>query len=363
MALSFAVLGSGAFGSLVGGRLAESGAQVFLVGRKGHIEAVRKKKLTIDGVRGKRSIAVAGGTSVTELPFKPDVYVLGVKLADTARTLAEVKDRLDDQSIILTFQNGVPIDEIAATGVRGKVLAAVTGWAATLDGDGVITQTSDGDVVLGGDPKKITSTTDARVQELAQALAKIAPTRVVDDIYGHLWIKLLVSMLYAVPSVGGMTFGDVMVSSAAKRAAFRLWTEGYDVARKLGVKIETYLGMLEPDFMVVRDMPQYVRASFVLDMMVRDRKGHRPSLLQDLEKGKKTEIPYLNGYVVQQARKLGIPTPMNDAVIQMVREIEDKTRRIGRANITVLERVLIFGADKVGLNPLPADFQDQPAKG
>ena len=97
-------------------------------------------------------------------------------------------------------------------------------------------------------------------------------------------------------------------------------------------------------------------------MMVHDRKTHRPSVLQDLEKGKITETPYLNGYVVEQARKLGIPTPMNDAVIQMIREIEGKTRRIGKANITVLERVLIFGAEKVGLKTLPRDTAEQHDK-
>jgi 2-dehydropantoate 2-reductase len=362
MALSFAILGAGAFGSLVGGRLAETGSQVFLVGRKGHIEAVRKKKLAIDGVRGKKAIAIPGGVSVAEIPFKPDVWVVGLKLADTAKALAEIKDRLDDQSILLTFQNGIPIDVIAATGVRGKIVAAVTGWAATLDGDGAITQTSDGEVVLGGDPKLIKATGDARVQELAKALNAISPTRVVDDIYGHLWIKLLVSMLYAVPAVGGMTFGDVMLSSPAKRVAFRIWTEGYEVATRMGVKIETYLGMLKPEMMVVHTLREFAVAAYVLDMMVHDRKAHRPSVLQDLEKGKITETPYLNGYVVEQARRLGIPTPMNDAVIQMIREIEAKTRRIGKANITVLERVLIFGAEKVGLKTLPRDQAEQPAK-
>ena len=53
---------------------------------------------------------------------------------------------------------------------------------------------------------------------------------------------------------------------------------------------------------------------------------------------------------------------MNDAVIQMIREIEGKTRRIGKANIAILERVLIFGADKAGLQPLPADASELGAK-
>jgi 2-dehydropantoate 2-reductase len=153
-----------------------------------------------------------------------------------------------------------------------------------------------------------------------------------------------------------MTFGDVMSSNGAKRVAFRLWTEGYDTARKLGIQIETFLGQLQPEMLVVRSIPDYLRASFVLDMMVRDRRNHRPSVLQDLEKGKSTETPFLNGYIVQRARELGIPTPMNDAVLQMIREIEGKTRRIGRANISVLERALIFGAQKIGLQPLPQDL-------
>jgi 2-dehydropantoate 2-reductase len=160
-------------------------------------------------------------------------------------------------------------------------------------------------------------------------------------------VKLLISSLYSVLAVGGMSFGDAMTSNRAKRVAFRVWTEGYDTAQKLGIKVETYLGQLEPEMFVVRAIPDYVRAGYVLDVMVRDRRSHRRSVLQDLEKGRATEIPFLNGYIVEKAREVGVPTTMSDAVMRMVYDIERKARGISKANIALLERALIFGADKI----------------
>jgi 2-dehydropantoate 2-reductase len=189
MALSFAVLGAGALGSLIGGRLAQAGHRVVLVGRRDHMEAIRKRKLTIDGVRGKSQVAVKTATSVAEIDFKPDVWVLGVKLQSTPEALRQIEDRLDSASILLTSQNGIPIDLIAKDPVArktSKILAAVTAWAATLDADGAITQTSDGDVVIGGDPRRVRATEDPTIQELAKVFAAIVPTCLADDIYGHL---------------------------------------------------------------------------------------------------------------------------------------------------------------------------------
>jgi 2-dehydropantoate 2-reductase len=350
MALSFAVLGAGAFGSLIGGRLAQAGQKVVLIGRKDHMDAVRKRKLAIDGVRGKSQVALQTATSVGDLDFEPDVWVLGMKLQSTSEALSQIAGKLDASSILLSFQNGMPIDTIARHPVATKttkILAAVTAWAAELTSDGAITQTSDGEVVIGGDPRRLRASADPAVQELARVFAAMAPSRIADDIYGHLWVKLLISSLYSVLAVGGLTFGDAMTSNRAKRVAFRVWTEGYDTAQRLGIKVETYLGQLQPEMFVVRSIPDYVRAGFVLDMVVRDRKSHRPSVLQDLEKGKATEIPFLNGYIVEKAREVGVPTPMSDVLMRMVHDIERKVRGIGKANIALLERALIFGADKI----------------
>lgn len=340
--MNFTVIGAGALGSLVGGALAEKGQPTFLIGRKNHINAVNKKGLYISGVRGDRVIQLRGGMTLDTIPHKTDVFIIAVKLADTAAVLRQLQEQITEDTILLSFQNGIPIDEICQHSPKGIVMAAVTGWAATMEGPGKISHTSDGTFTLGCHPHRLNHRSEEKISRLQTILQLVAPTSTTDNIYGHLWIKLMIASLYSVAAVAGYSFGDVIGDRRMKRILFRLWQEGYQVATGLGVKPEAYMGQLYPEMLVVKSIPDYVRASFVIDFMLKDRKKHRPSVLQDLEQGKKTEVPYINGTIVEKASTLNIPTPVNLLVIQMIEEIERGERKISRANIQSLFKTIIF---------------------
>jgi 2-dehydropantoate 2-reductase len=340
--MKFTIIGAGALGSLVGGALAEQCQPTFLIGRENHINTVNKKGLSISGVRGDKLVKLPGATSVDNISHKTDVFIITVKLADTPDVLSQLQDQIDEDTILLSFQNGIPIDTICQHSPKGIVMAAVTGWAATMAGPGRINHTSDGTFTLGCHPDRLNNQALEQIRRLEAIMQKIAPTSSTDNIYGHLWIKLLIASLYSVAAVAGYSFGDVIGDRRMKRILFRLWQEGYEVAAGLGVKPEAYMGQLLPEMLVVKSIPDYVRASFVIDFMLKDRKNHRPSVLQDLEQGKKTEIPYINGYIVEKASALKIPTPVNNAVMSMIEEIERGERKISRANIQKLFKSIIF---------------------
>lgn len=347
--MKYAVLGAGAMGSLIGACLAEAGKEVFLVGREKHVKLVKSKGLKISGVRGERQVKVDGGTDVSEIPFDPDVYIVTVKSAANEEILRSLSGKIDEKTIFLSFQNGLPIDELALFLDQGLILAAVTGWAATFDEAGKVTHTSDGSFILGGDPAKSAGFSQPLIDELVADLNSFVQTQFSPNIYGHLWIKLLISSLYPVLAVSGMRFGDVINNSRVKKVLFRVWTEAYRVAESLGINVETYLGMLEPQMLVVNSVPDFVLGSYVLDVMLKDRREHKPSVLQDLEKGRVTEVPYLNGAVLRYARQQGIELPMNQVVVQMVHEIEEGKRTISKGNLNILQKALIFGVEKAGV--------------
>lgn len=347
--MKYAVLGAGAMGSLVGACLAEAGKEVFLVGRQKHIDIVKKKGLSIKGVRGDKKVKIDGGTDVSQIPFTPDVYIVTVKSAANAEILESVKNQVTDDTLFLSFQNGISIDELSSHGSKGVMLAAVTGWAATFDAPGEISHTSDGGFIVGGDTAAISSAVSDKIEVMAEDLKAFSDVQITDNIYGHLWIKLLISSLYPVLAVCGMTFGEVINNSKVKKILFRIWTEGYHVATSLGINIETYLGMLEPEMLVVNSVPDFVMGSYVLDVMLKDRRAHKPSVLQDLEKGRITEVPYLNGAVLKYAQQFDKDLPMSRAVVQMIHEIEEGKRKISKGNLNILQKALIFGLDKAGL--------------
>ena len=340
--MNFTILGAGALGSLLGGALAENGQPTFLIGRKDHINTINKKGLSISGVRGERLVRLSGDTGFDKIPHKTDVFIITVKMADTADILQQLQDQIVEKTILLSFQNGISIDEINKHNPSGIVMAAVTGWAATYEGPGRIRHTSDGTFALGTQPSCVNDYSLERIRLLETIMGQIAPTSTTDNIYGHLWIKLMIASLYSVAAVAGYSFGDVIADRRMKRVLFRLWQEGYQVATCLGVKLEAYMGQLMPEMLVVKSIPDYVRASFVIDFMLKDRKTHRPSVLQDLERGKMTETPYINGYIIEQARKLNVATPVNTEVMRMIEEIEAGRRKISRTNIQHLFKTVIF---------------------
>lgn len=347
MGINFTVLGAGALGSLIGGRLADAGCNVHLIGREGHITAIKKYGLYVSGIRGEKKIKISASTSVKDIPFDTDVFIVSVKQKDTVAVIRSLNGQIDEDAILLSFQNGLPFREMMLATEKGLKLAAVTGWAATMEAPGKIAHTSDGEFMVGGTSEQQNSIEGSeKVKTMLEILNRISKSRISPNIDGHLWTKLLIASIYSVFAVGGMSFGDVMGNPLVKKIMLAVWREGYSVAKSLNIQLEIYLGQLVPEMLVSNCFEDFMRAGYIIDLMLKDRKHHRPSVLLDLESERPTEIPYLNGTIVREGVKNGIKTPMNEALIQMIYEIEKKKRQIKYSNINILNQVLIFGKAK-----------------
>lgn len=118
-------------------------------------------------------------------------------------------------------------------------------------------------------------------------------------------------------------------------AFYGLYTESYDVAVKQGIDLVKLVGVLDPEFLAVRNRDDIERIAPVLEFMGKPEQygNMRSSMLQDMERGRRTEIDYLNGYIVKKGLEAGVPTPINEAIVSGVKEVEAGKREIAPKNL------------------------------
>src|SRR5919112_667683 len=116
---------------------------------------------------------------------------------------------------------------------------------------------------------------------------------------------------------------------AGREAALAVWREGYDVGAAQGITMDDVLGV-PPDSLVARGPEDRQRADEALEVAMGYAGATKASMLQDLEKGVKTEVDVINGGVVQRGREYGVETPYNERVVDLMHAMERGERRPGR---------------------------------
>ena len=135
-----------------------------------------------------------------------------------------------------------------------------------------------------------------------------------------------------------MVYGDVCALPQGREMAFKLWTEGYDVARALGIDLDEVAGV-DPLDLVVRGPAELPHANRTLDELMARIGQTKASMLQDLEKGAITEVDVINGGVVENARRVNLPNPYNSSVVEIVHSCEKGKLMPGVSNLTLMDEL------------------------
>ncbi len=301
------VVGAGAVGSVLGGFLARSGHDITLLGRAWHLDAVRHEGLRISGLWGehrvtKLSLAVRPEDVAAEPTF--DWIFVCVKSHQTAGAVAQLSAWLGPKTLVCAFQNGLGNYELLLQVVPGERLAlGRVIFGAELE-PGHVRVTVSADEVLIGSP-------DARFPgERSAALAAEfqesgVPALATVTIFTALWAKMLYNCaLNGLSALLEAPYGKLLEQPAAKRLMGAVIEEAYRVAAGRGIR-------LEPS-----DAGAYLAMLFT--RLIPDTAGHDSSMLQDLRRGRVTEIESLNGAIVRLGREVGVPTPVNALVARLV---------------------------------------------
>ncbi len=274
----------------------------------------------------------------TQGPF--DAVYLAMKGTDVEQAAQDVKDYLAPEGYVVTFQNGVVEDRVSAILGRERVVGALVGWGATMHAPGVYEMTSHGENVIGELDGQLTP----RVHQLKAILESIAPTTASTNIYGILWSKLTINCATsATGAVTGQLLGEMLWRNDGRRLALSIFSEVVDVAQAHGIALEPVGGTLDVQQLY---LPPHRRGRGVgLDLIVKHAimlvvgskyRRLKSSMLQSIERGRKAEIDFLNGYVVERGQEKRVPTPANAALTTMVREVEAGTRQISPDNLAEL---------------------------
>jgi 2-dehydropantoate 2-reductase len=323
---SVLVVGGGAIGGVAASLLAPHTSRLAVLDAHAeHVALMRDPGLraTIGG--RDRIVPLDAHESVRELegPFEFALVTVKAPNIDAAvRPLVE-------SGLVLTYVslgNGLVQDRVAAVAGADRVLVGVVEYGATNHGPGHVERTSLGAITTGEPNRPI----GGRSRRLAEVIAPVAEIHLTDNILGAVWSKLLVNCTFsAVGAVSGLTTGEAISDPDGTRAALTLWEEGYEVARAQGLELEQVFAT-DPSELVASVVGREQATSTLLRLIeaVYDTKA---SMLQDLERGARTEVDVICGAVSAHGRATGVPTPANDFVVRAIHEIERGERPLDRS--------------------------------
>ncbi len=307
-----AVMGAGAIGSVIGGMLARKGHMVTLVGRKPHIDEIRKNGLHISGIWGDYTVRDLNG--VTEPPQEhQDVVFLTVKSFDTARAAVEAVPMVGQNTVIVSVQNGLGnIETLVGTFGKEKIIGGMAIFGAVLPEPGNVRVTVIASETLLGEPD---GSLTSRVKDIADMIDSAGiPAKASDNIMRDIWHKALYNIaLNPLSAIFGVSYGEIADNPHTRRLAKEMIFEAFQVAKASGES----LGMNTAD--------EYLE--ILWNQKLPPTRDHRSSMLQDILRGRRTEIDYINGAVVRIGAEHGIETPYNSAVVSMVKAKESLGHR------------------------------------
>lgn len=313
--MKFLVMGAGALGSAFGGMLASAGAghNVTLIGRERHMIPIREHGLRISGIWGSHIVTNIRATTELNVNDEPEVILLTTKSFDTETAMRALQPLISDDSdtAVISLQNGIGNEEC---------IARYVGEAHTMGGM-VITgfeflQPGEVEVTVSAATTKIGELTNEITPRLREIVALFneagIPTDAVDNIQSHIWAKALYSAaLNPLSAIFRVIYGEL-----AHQQSFaiieKVIHEAFNVAHAENVTLF------------------WNRAEEYLEYLWREQipltEKHHSSMLKDIERGKKTEIDFLNGVFVDLGKKHGIPTPVNETIVRMIKFLEESGR-------------------------------------
>lgn len=326
-----AIYGAGAMGTVLGAYISADGKQIDLITRNvGHVEAIKEHGAR---VLGNANFTVrVNALTPDQMSGCYDIIFLLTKQRENPKILPTLRDYLADDGVICTLQNGLPEPSVIEVVGPKRCLGCAVSWGANSIDAGTAELTSK--------KSKMTFSLGSMhghshwiepVKEYLECAGKVI---VEENFFSARWAKLAINSAFSpLSAISGLKFGAVASKNPSRKLALMLLNEAFRVADECGVEIGTIQG---------HDIVQIYRhnggfkkfyANALLPLAMRNHKKLMSGMYFDLNEGKKCDIEYINGVIQRLGKKFGVKTPVNDAVINMVHEIERGERKISPDNL------------------------------
>ena len=338
MSKRIAIVGAGALGGYVGGTLAHLGHDVTLIDPwPEHVEAIRSRGLELDGMTPDERFTVTRAktlhlTEVQSLARRPvEIAMVAVKSYDTAWAAMLIRPYLSPEGFVVSLQNCLNEETIAGVVGWGRTVGVVASMISVdLYEAGRIRRT----VAKGGDRYTIFRAGEPhgrvtrRVEELAELFRQVDSAKATTNLWGERWSKLVQNgMGNGVTAATGLTSGDCLRNETIRRFQIRLAGEAIRVGQALGYQLEKVRGVDPERFVLAAEGDAAALAeveAIIIPKAGANPRGdiQRPSMAQDILKGRRTEIEAMNGVIASKGAEAGVPAPSHAKLTDIVTRVE-----------------------------------------
>lgn len=329
------VMGAGGIGGITAAALLGAGRSVLTVSTNPAIrEAIERSGFSVS-VPGEDAMTARGPVAAAP----PTGETFGTVILATQPPQVEEAARaalpcLADNGAMVVLQNGLCEERVAQIAGPARVVGAIVAWGASMSSPGCYRRTAKGGFTIGS----LVSAPAVGTAQVAAALADVAPVRLTENLRGARWSKLALNC--AISSLGAMAgepLGPLVRVRRYRRLALAIMSEVVAVARPAGVRLEKVAGTLDLDWLALTERerrggwtPSLVGKHALLSLVGARYRRMRSSMLSAIERGRTPAVDFLNGEVVMHGGRLGVPTPLNAAVVEAVWKIARGERRSSR---------------------------------
>ena len=333
--------GIGGIGGLVAAGLIKAGYAVTLVTKNDQItDAINTNGITIIRNNQRVSFHAVAHSHLAELPedTKYDMIFLIMKATQVFDAAREARPYLAETGYFATFQNGIVEFEVEKIVGKNNVVPITVGFGGTMISPGTYQKTSEGSFHIG----ELDGAPTRRIAELRTVLQHVGDVEISDNMTGILWSKLAInSTINILGAITGLTLGELLAHGKVRKLFLQLYREVVDVAHAQQIALEPITS--NPYLLYVAEGSNwFVRwyKDLFLRFIGRKYRHLKSSTLQSIERGRKSEIDILNGFIVAAGEKSGVKVPANKAVTKIMRAIDSGEMKYQPSNLDLVYREL-----------------------
>jgi 2-dehydropantoate 2-reductase len=324
---SVVIFGAGSVGCFVGGAWTAAGCQVSLVGRERIRAEVAEHGLSLSDQQGWKIELAPDRIDFSTDPAplgKADIIVLTVKSTGTAAAAKEIAKHGRRGATVISFQNGVSnAESLRKALAKFEVVQGMVPYNVVRLGPGRLHRATWGELMA--------APTDATRKLAAQIGDRPGRLLLAEDMMGVMWGKLLFNLNNAVNALSGTTILEELKQRDYRRVLAAAIVEALELLAEVGIE-PVKIGQIPPRLLPhAIGSPDWVFRNMFLKVQKIDPKA-RSSMSDDFAAGRQTEVDYLNGEVVKLARSLGREAPVNQAIVDLVKQAEAGVERVWSAS-------------------------------